>query len=199
MAPAGKVVHRPVCPQIIDRLWRTVCGKVIRRCAHDHGNRCQLARDHAGGRQVSDPQHAIDAIGQQIDGLIADAKDQVHLGIERLERGHVIDHERSGKRDRYVDTQAPARFGSASAEQVLCLVYIRQQADRPIIKLFSFPRQADPAGGALEQTCTDLSLQSIDGIGDAGAGQAQGLRRAGKAAVVDHGNINAEVLSEVHR
>ena len=86
-----------------------------------------------------------------------------------------------------VDPQPPVRLDRGGRCDRLGFGHVLENGKRPIVERLSDLGQRKPPRGTVEQPGTERFLQLVDVTGHVGRRGVELVRRAGKAALADHG------------
>ena len=199
LAGGGRlVIHRPVPGQIVRHLGHAVAGQVGTAYAAHLGQHREAARHQRRIAQLTDPQHAIDALADQVDLAVGDAHLHLDLRITGAELRQRRDHHQPPEGHRQVHLDAPPRLPGRLREGRLHLVHVGQDRHAALVVAVAVEGGAHLAGGALEQAHPQVGLELLDDLRRRRPRQAQVLGSAAEAAQLDDAGEQAHGLETIH-
>jgi len=118
-----------------------VRGQLGRGSARYHRDVRHHATDHAACRKLSHADHAINTLGEQINRLITDPKDDFDIRVPLSKFGQPPDW--LGRSDRNVDAKTAFWHLARATKQVLRPDNVSQNLRRSLIKQFAFARHLE--------------------------------------------------------
>ena len=166
---------------------------------HQYAARCTDTTGHqASVRQVPDAHGDVYAFVHQVEHTVGQDELPHDRGVARQERAHDRRHAHPAEHQRRGDHEAAGGLESRGLRGALGFVHVLEDARGALEVARTGVRQADPAGGALQQANAQPLFERRDEARGGRGGDAQLARGGGEAVQLGHGDEGAHRVQAVH-
>ncbi len=159
----------------------------------------QMRRMEGRIRQASSQdQRQVVAFLEDVGEGVGQLQVQIHLGIALGIAGQALDQIVLAEAGHGVDAQPPARHRQGVTGLSIGFVEVGEDALAAREVAFAGVRQAQLAGGAMQQPGLQVLLQLTDRPGDIGGGEFQLARGGGETAGLGHAGEGAQIEEMIH-